>query len=313
MRRTLPWVSSLALWLANVAVLVALLGLLPHRVAMHWNLWGRPDGWGSPVVALGSLALASLVAAVVALLAQRDTLRRRGGGTLWTTLPCDSVQGLLLGIELCLWKDPSPAARLHFPVILGCALAAVAVSLAARWLAPSPDAVEVIPTPEISIAPETSQSTDFGRAWSYREGQDAWWLRLLLLGFLGWVIWLLVRSGLVGLLSALPGVLLVALLWGGFRVVADRRGVHLRIGLMGIPIRNLSWQDIRAVRLREFSPLAEFGGWGLRYRPGTTALFLRGRRGAEIVLASGRSWLVGSDHPERLCEVLESARKAQER
>ena len=201
MRRTLPWASSLALWLANVAVLVSLYGLLPHRVAMHWDLLGRPDGWGSPAVALGSLAIAGLAVAVVALLAQRDALRRRGGGTPWTTLPCDAVQGLLLG----------------------------------------------------------------------------------------------------------------AVMWGGFRVVVDRCGVHLRIGPLGIPIRNLSWQDIRAVRLREFSPLAEFGGWGLRYRPGTTALFLRGRRGAEIVLASGRSWLVGSDHPERLCEVLESARKAQER
>ena len=115
MRRTLPWASSLALWLANVAVLVSLYGLLPHRVAMHWDLLGRPDGWGSPAVALGSLAIAGLAVAVVALLAQRDALRRRGGGTPWTTLPCDAVQGLLLGIELCLWREPSPAARLHLP------------------------------------------------------------------------------------------------------------------------------------------------------------------------------------------------------
>ena len=250
---------------------------------------------------------------VVALFAQRDTLRRRGGGTLWTTLPCDAVQGLLLGIELCLWMEPSPMARLHFPVVLGCALAAVAVGFLAQWLAPSARvAAPEIPL-EIPVAPETLRSMEPGRAWSYREGQDAWWLRLLLLGLLGWTIWLLARSGLAGVASALPGVLLGAVMWGGFRVVADRRGVHLRIGQLGIPIRNLSWQEIRAVRLREFSPLAEFGGWGLRYRPGTTALFLRGRRGAEIVLASGRSWLIGSDHPERLCEVLESARKAQER
>ena len=312
MRRTLPWASSLALWFANVAVLVALFRLLPPRVAMHWDLLGRPDGWGSPAVALGSLAIAGLAVAVVALLAQRDALRRRGGGTPWTTLPCDAVQGLLLGIELCLWKEPSPAARLHLPVVLGCALAAVAVGLVAQWLAPSAKVAGPEIPPEIPVAPEMLRSMEPGRAWSYREGQDAWWLRLLSLGLLGWAIWSLVRLGLAGVAPALPGLLLGAVMWGGFRVVVDRCGVHLRIGPLGIPIRNLSWQDIRAVRLREFSPLAEFGGWGLRYRPGTTALFLHGRRGAEIVLASGRSWLVGSDHPERLCEVLESARKAQE-
>lgn len=311
MRRFLPCAASLALWLTNAGAMIALYGRLPPRMAMHWDLWGRPDGWGSPALTLGSLALASLAAVVVAVLAQREFSRHRAGWP-WTLLLIDALQGFFLGVSLCLWKDPSPSARLQLPLLLGAVLAAVAVSLAARWLAPSPETVEVVSPPEILVAPETMQSMESGRAWSYREGQDSWWLRLLLLGLLGWALWLLARSGLAGLLPALPGAFFAALFWGGFRVLADRRGVHLRFGSLGIPIRNLSWQEIRAVRLREFSPLSEFGGWGLRYRPGTTALFLRGRRGAEIVLASGRSWLIGSDHPERLCEVLEAARKAQE-
>jgi hypothetical protein len=309
MRRTLPWASSLALWLINAGAMIALYGRLPQRMAMHWDLWGRPDGWGSPALMLGSLALSSLAAAVVAVLAQREASRQAVGRS-WSLPLIDALQGFFLGVSLCLWNDPSPSVRLRLPFLLGGVLAAVAVSLAARWLAPVPEAAKASPLPEIPIASETLRSTESGRAWSYREGQDSWWLRLLLLGLLGWALWILVRSGLAGLLPALPGTFFAALFWGGFHVVADRRGVHLRLGPLGIPIRNLSWQEIRTVRLREFSPLAEFGGWGLRYRPGTTALFLRGRRGAEIVIASGRSWLVGSDHPERLCEVLEAARKA---
>ncbi len=58
---------------------------------------------------------------------------------------------------------------------------------------------------------------------------------------------------------------------------------------------------------REYSPLAEFGGWGIRFGTEGRAFNLRGNRGVQLELKSGRKVLIGSQRAEELAEAIRRA------
>ena len=49
-----------------------------------------------------------------------------------------------------------------------------------------------------------------------------------------------------------------------------------------------------------YSPLAEYGGWGIKWGRSGLALNARGDRGVRLTLTDGRRVLVGSQRPEEL-------------
>ncbi len=65
--------------------------------------------------------------------------------------------------------------------------------------------------------------------------------------------------------------------------------------------------DIRSLEVREYSPLREFGGWGVRVGPGGKAYNAYGNLGVQLVLADGRRVLVGSQRPQELEAALRAA------
>ena len=58
---------------------------------------------------------------------------------------------------------------------------------------------------------------------------------------------------------------------------------------------------VRGARAVTYSPLTEFGGWGIRWSAkGKTAWTTRGNRALRLELADGKVLYVGSDRPERI-------------
>lgn len=64
--------------------------------------------------------------------------------------------------------------------------------------------------------------------------------------------------------------------------------------------------QIKSAEARDYSPLREFGGWGIRMGPGGKAYNAYGERGVQLVLADGRRVLIGSQRADELAQVLHS-------
>jgi hypothetical protein len=71
-------------------------------------------------------------------------------------------------------------------------------------------------------------------------------------------------------------------------------------------VLRLKMTDITTVEKQEFSPLRDFGGYGIRMNRDTTAYFLSGNRGVRLTTVRGIKYLIGSNNADRLSEVIQA-------
>ncbi len=115
-------------------------------------------------------------------------------------------------------------------------------------------------------------------------GLGSGWARQLLAG----------AGGLLGLTGA----------FAPMRTLVTREGVTVTFGLPGWIRFRIPAGEIRSAEAVTYRPLAEFGGWGIRFGlGGTRAYTARGNRGVRIE-ADGRKYLIGSQRPEELAAAL---------
>lgn len=91
----------------------------------------------------------------------------------------------------------------------------------------------------------------------------------------------------------------------GLRLRTAVAGGELRISL--VVKRMIPLSEIASAEVRTYSPIMEYGGWGIRWGPGGKAYNARGNRGVQLVLRSGERVLVGSQRPEELLGALRGA------
>ncbi|MFN5224364.1 MAG: hypothetical protein ACK5DJ_09275 [Bacteroidota bacterium] len=63
-------------------------------------------------------------------------------------------------------------------------------------------------------------------------------------------------------------------------------------------MRKISREQIADVFVRKYSPLFEYGGWGLRWSLNGKAVNVRGNMGIQLVLKNGSRILIGTSNPE---------------
>jgi hypothetical protein len=56
-----------------------------------------------------------------------------------------------------------------------------------------------------------------------------------------------------------------------------------------------------------YSPLRDYGGWGIRYGSKGKAYNVSGNRGVRLELSNGKRLLFGSQRPEELSEAVAAA------
>jgi hypothetical protein len=126
----------------------------------------------------------------------------------------------------------------------------------------------------------------FGRPWGDRPMGD---LPLLIVGcsvLLTWVVLLLLFSAM--------------------GLVTEVRGDGLRLRFFPFHLRPLVFQpgELRSWVAVTYSPLWEYGGWGIRWSPKGKAYNVSGNRGVMLTFRDGRRLLVGSQKPEELAAAL---------
>lgn len=83
---------------------------------------------------------------------------------------------------------------------------------------------------------------------------------------------------------------------------------EIRIRWIPFARKTLQIADIQSCEAREYRPIREYGGWGVRWagRRGT-AWNAHGNRGVQLVLAGGKRLLIGSQRSGELAEVISKA------
>ena len=113
-----------------------------------------------------------------------------------------------------------------------------------------------------------------------------------------WIIWLL--AGIV-----LPALFLV------LRLDVTVRSDRIDIRYFPIFRRTYSRKEVLSAQARIYRPLADYGGWGVRWSPvNGWAYNPSGNAGVQLQLADGRKLLIGSQRPNELQAAIETMRAA---
>ena len=295
---------------------------LPPRVPVHFGLAGRPDRWGSPwEVVIGTLLAPLFIIALSAFMDELWARHERGKTFNWVSLFDEITLGFLAGIVLeqldVIRRGEGARFTVPWTTMLVLILAAVAVAILLERLRPWHATEEPIVATEVSeVAVEMAARAQEGKRWAYWETQNPPYVFVVALlcaaTFIvpAVLLWPQLRYQLPWLppVFALLGLSML-IMCGGLRVSVTAERVEIRLGFLGLRLLRVHLPDIESVEIRTFSPLGDFGGWGIRYNGKQWAFFLRGTSGVSLRVKNGKEWIIGSDHPERLAAVITAARE----
>jgi hypothetical protein len=140
-----------------------------------------------------------------------------------------------------------------------------------------------------------------------------WWLWLLILLVTGAQWWAFVQQIILGepfgnnpgpdrmiwLFTALFGIGL-PLFFYYMRLVTEVRGGILRVRFPPFRGKTIPLETIAASGVVTYSPLRDYGGWGMRLSKHGRAYNAYGNRGVQLLLENGDRILVGSQRAEEL-------------
>ncbi|SEN77155.1 hypothetical protein SAMN05216436_12182 [bacterium A37T11] len=139
-----------------------------------------------------------------------------------------------------------------------------------------------------------------------------WWLWVLLLGLDAYMIFKLYRLAekeTVTTVYIIPVVivLLITLLFATARLscVIKEDGVYLRFFPFHFRTRFYSWEQLRSVQVRQYNPLAEYGGWGVRIGINGWAYNVSGNWGIQLIPKKRVNILIGTQMPEEARQILQ--------
>ncbi len=89
------------------------------------------------------------------------------------------------------------------------------------------------------------------------------------------------------------------------KVLAD--GIVYRFSPFHLKNRFIPFSDIQKCNVREYSPLKEYGGWGIRYGLSGKCYNISGNKGLQLYLKNGRKLMIGTRRAAELEKVIEKA------
>jgi len=87
----------------------------------------------------------------------------------------------------------------------------------------------------------------------------------------------------------------------------DEKGISVRFFPIHRKFKFIPWNQIQQAYIRKYSPIMEYGGWGLRFSHKGTAYNVKGNMGLQLKIEKGgrtKSLLIGTQKPERMQRVL---------
>jgi hypothetical protein len=151
-----------------------------------------------------------------------------------------------------------------------------------------------------------------------------WWLWILLIGInavMFYGVYVQVIQGQpfgdkpasnTSLLIGFGISLLITILVLNFRLDTQVKndGIYVRLFPLQLSFRFFPWNNLSECFVREYNPVAEYGGWGLRlglFGKGT-AYNISGNKGLQLQFNNNKKLLIGTQKPEELQQVINQFR-----
>ena len=108
-------------------------------------------------------------------------------------------------------------------------------------------------------------------------------------------------------------VILVVIVGGGLPLFMYSTGLDTEVRDCGVRIRfrpfHRKWvvfdfESIQKAEVSTYSPLKDYGGWGIRYGRKGKAYNVSGNKGVLLTLRDGKNVLIGSKNHEVLCSAI---------
>jgi len=307
------------LHLPAVAALVVVVGMLvqagplPAQGPTHFGWNGQPDQYGSPA---GAFAIFIGLSVGIILLsiwmdeawARQEREKRFNYMTLLDEVFVSFMAGLAAAY-LNLLQQSQPVFTFPVDETLAFAVPSIGAAVLLEKMRPSIPHEEAFTPPDTSaLRREIDRRLRTGATVSYSDIQNPLYMNLLavLVPAVLFISTALTIASQPLWTAAINIVLalLLASLYGGMRTTVTRERVTVRFGTPGYPVLRFSPSDVVEAGLRPYLPLQEFGGYGIRRNSRMSGYFLKGGVGVQIATRQGRRLLIGSDHPERLAEVV---------
>ena len=286
---------------------------LPDRAPVHFGIDGTADNWGSPMaVALFVLLLCALFIALAVFMCELWAREEQRKTFNPLSLVDDITVGAMaaMGIEyLHMVVGGGDTFPLPWSTILLFSGSATTAAVLLERLRPYQHYEHQLDREDTrGFRLELEGHIASGQPIVYWESQNPAWMTLIFVlvpatMYTGAVSTLTSEECWVSILLFIVGTLMLLLI-GGIRTTVTRERVTVRLGTPGVRVLSLPTGDVTSVELRDFAPLKDFGGYGIRQNRKMKAYYLRGRTGVLLTTRDGRHHLIGSDKPERLVEVI---------
>ena len=89
----------------------------------------------------------------------------------------------------------------------------------------------------------------------------------------------------------------------------SEEGLHYQFFPIHLKERTIPYVEIESFKARKYSPLKEFGGWGIRFGYEGKAYNVSGEEGLQLVLKNERKVLFGSQKAKELEKAMKKASK----
>lgn len=103
-------------------------------------------------------------------------------------------------------------------------------------------------------------------------------------------------------LTALLPMAFILLLRQDTRI--DSEGITTKFFPMGFSRKFFPWKEMKEVYVRKYSPIAEYGGWGIRGIGRRKAYNVVGNLGIQIVAKDKKRFLIGTQKPDAARAVI---------
>ncbi len=158
------------------------------------------------------------------------------------------------------------------------------------------------------------------RVFSETQRFNQWWLQLLFIAlilFVGYSIyqWYFTNEAvgnvgpndsfgqLIVIVSIFP--ILILFYYLKLRTEIDESGIKFQFLPFHFSAKKIAWTDIQNCYVRTYNPIMEYGGWGYRTSLGKGRAFnIKGNKGIQIELKSGKKILIGTQKQEQAKKVI---------
>jgi len=148
-----------------------------------------------------------------------------------------------------------------------------------------------------------------------------WWIWVILLAVNGLFVYGVVQQVILGepfgdkpmdnlgILLICGAMILLTFMLLSTNLVTEfsKDGISVRLFPFHWKTKHFSWNDIQTAAIRQYSPLVDYGGWGLRYSMtgAGKAYNISGNMGLQLEFKTGKKLLIGTQKAEEMNKVLE--------